>query len=55
MAQTIKRKPQGVRRAAATRNNARKVRKARSTTGMVVDALMRWLPARNMRSLPPRS
>ncbi|MBO9499290.1 MAG: FtsQ-type POTRA domain-containing protein [Novosphingobium sp.] len=44
MAQTIKRKPQGVRRAAATRNNARKVRKARSTTGMVVDALMRWLP-----------
>lgn len=44
MAQTIKRKPQGVRRAAATRSNAQKVRKARSTTGMVIDGLMRWLP-----------
>ncbi|OJW73878.1 MAG: cell division protein FtsQ [Sphingomonadales bacterium 63-6] len=44
MAQTIKRKAQGVRRAAAARGTARKVKKARSTTGAMADVLMRWLP-----------
>ncbi len=44
MAQTIKRKAQGVRRAAAARGTAQKVKRARSTTGAVADMLMRWLP-----------
>ncbi|WP_054531935.1 cell division protein FtsQ/DivIB [Erythrobacter sp. SG61-1L] len=44
MAQTIKRKAQGVRRAAAARGTAQKVKQARSSTGAVADALVRWLP-----------
>lgn len=44
MAQTITRKAQGVRRAAAARGNAQKVRKAKATTGSLVDGLMRFLP-----------
>lgn len=44
MAQTIKRKARGVRRAAAARGNAQKVKKARATTGSFLDGLMRWLP-----------
>lgn len=44
MAQTITRKAQGVRRAAAARGNAQKVRKAKATTGSLVDGLMRYLP-----------
>ena len=44
MAQTIKRKAQGVRRAAAARGTARRVKKARSATGSMIDMLMRWLP-----------
>jgi len=44
VAQTIKRKARGVRRAAAARGNAQKVKKARATTGSFLDGLMRWLP-----------
>ncbi len=44
MAQTIKRKGKGVRRAAAARGTAQKVKHARKATGSLVDALMRWLP-----------
>ena len=44
MAQTIKRKAKGVRRAAAARGNARKVRSAKAKTGSFIDWLMRFLP-----------
>ncbi len=44
MAQTIKRKAKGVRRAAAARGNAQKVRKAKARTGSLFDTLMRVLP-----------
>jgi cell division protein FtsQ len=44
MAQTIKRKAKGVRRAAAARGNAQKMRKAKARTGSIIDALMRVLP-----------
>lgn len=44
MAQTIRRKATGVRRAAAARGTAQKVKQARATTGTVMDALMRYLP-----------
>jgi cell division protein FtsQ len=44
VAQTIKRKSKGVRRAAAARGNAQKVRKAKARTGSFLDTLMRFLP-----------
>ena len=44
MARTIKRKPQGVRRAAAARGNRQKVERARQQTGTVLDGVMRWIP-----------
>lgn len=44
MSQTIKRKGKGVRRAAAARGNAQKVKKAKAKTGSFFDALMRFLP-----------
>lgn len=44
MSQTIKRNVRGVRRAAAARGTAQKVRKAKAQTGTLVDELMRWLP-----------
>lgn len=44
MSQTIKRGGKGVRRAAAARGAARKVDRARATTGSVLDATLRWLP-----------
>jgi len=44
VAQTIRRKATGVRRAAAARGTAQKVKQARATTGTVMDALMRYLP-----------
>lgn len=44
MSQTIKRGGKGVRRAAAARGAARKVDRARATTGSFLDASMRWLP-----------
>lgn len=44
MAQTIKRNAKGVRRATAARGTAQKVKKAKATTGSLVDTLMRYLP-----------
>lgn len=44
MSQTIKRKGRSVRRAAAARGTARKVDKARRSTGSVLDLAMRWSP-----------
>lgn len=44
MAQTIKRKAKGVRRSAAARGTAQKVRKAKARTGSVFDGLMRFVP-----------
>lgn len=44
MSQKIKRGGKGVRRAAAARGAARKVDRARATTGSALDAAMRWLP-----------
>jgi len=44
VAQTIKRKGQGVRRAAAARGTAQKVKRARATTGSVLDGAMGFLP-----------
>lgn len=44
MAQTIKRKATGVRRAAAARGTAQKVKRARATTGSVLDGAMSFLP-----------
>lgn len=44
MAQTIKRKARGVRRSAAARGTAQKVKRARATTGSVFDGAMRFLP-----------
>jgi len=44
MAQTIKRKAKGVRRAAAARGNAQKVRKAKAKTGSFLDWVMRFVP-----------
>ncbi|MCB2046261.1 MAG: FtsQ-type POTRA domain-containing protein [Novosphingobium sp.] len=44
MNQTIKRKGRSVRRAAAARGTARKVDKARRSTGSVLDLAMRWSP-----------
>lgn len=44
MNQTIKRKGRSVRRAAAARGTARKVDKARRSTGSLLDLAMRWSP-----------
>jgi len=44
MAETIKRKARGVRRATAARGTAHKVRKAKAHTGLVAPTLMRVLP-----------
>ncbi|HEX7711906.1 MAG TPA: FtsQ-type POTRA domain-containing protein [Sphingomonadaceae bacterium] len=44
MAETIKRKAKGVRRAAAARGTAQKVRKAKAHTGSFANGLMRVLP-----------
>jgi cell division protein FtsQ len=44
MSQTIKRGGKGVRRAAEARGTARKVDRARATTGSALDAALRWLP-----------
>jgi cell division protein FtsQ len=44
MSQKIKRGGKGVRRAAAVRGAARKVDRARTTTGSALDAALRWLP-----------
>lgn len=44
MSQTIKRSGRGVRRSAAARGTAQRVKKARAQTGSIVDLLMRWLP-----------
>jgi len=44
MSQTIRRKAKGVRRAAAARGTAQKVKKAKAKTGSFIDALMRFLP-----------
>ncbi|WP_324742006.1 cell division protein FtsQ/DivIB [Tsuneonella sp. CC-YZS046] len=44
MSQKIKRGGKGVRRAAAARGAARKVDRARATTGSAFDAALRWLP-----------
>jgi len=44
MSHTIKRKGRSVRRAAAARGTARKVDKARRSTGSVLDLAMRWSP-----------
>ena len=44
MAQTIRRKPTGVRRQARAQGTKRQVRKAKAKTNSLVDALMRVLP-----------
>lgn len=44
MAETIKRRAKGVRRAAAARGTAQKVRKAKAHTGVFAGAVMRVLP-----------
>ena len=44
MNQTIKRKPQSARKAAAAQGTARKVRSAKAKTGSAVDTAISWLP-----------
>lgn len=44
MAQTISRKARGVRRQARAKNTKRQVRRAKASTGTLLDALMRVLP-----------
>ncbi|MDE2597050.1 MAG: FtsQ-type POTRA domain-containing protein [Sphingomonadales bacterium] len=44
MSQTIRRKAPSVRKAAAQRNTAQKVRRAKARTGSTLDAIMAWLP-----------
>lgn len=44
MNQTIKRKPQSARKAAAAQGTARKVRNAKAKTGSAVDTAISWLP-----------
>lgn len=44
MNQTIKRKPQSARKAAAAQGAARKVRTAKAKTGSAVDTAISWLP-----------
>lgn len=44
MNQTIKRKPQSARKAAAAQGTARKVRTAKAKTGSAVDSAIAWLP-----------
>ena len=44
MTQTIKRKGKSARKTASSQGKARKVRKARATTGSAVDTVMGWLP-----------
>jgi cell division protein FtsQ len=44
MNQTIKRKPQSARKAAAAQGTARKVRTAKAKTGSAVDTAISWLP-----------
>lgn len=44
MSQTVRRKPQSARKAAAAQGKERKVRAARAKTGSALDSAMAWLP-----------